>query len=122
MRPTRGHRAAKRREYTCSDAAATRILRPTLTTPSWTTSVNSRIAEAARERAAATQHTEGTMSNQDRLNQLIDDAKRRQDERRRMELEQVQTEVQHILRQELCHLLDLKYRLETAGRVPNARF
>ncbi len=62
------------------------------------------------------------MSNQDRLNQLIDDAKRRQDERRRMELEQFQTEVQHILGQELCDLLDLKYRLDTAGGAPNASF
>ena len=39
------------------------------------------------------------MPNQERLNQLIDDAKRRQDERRRKELEQFQTEVQHILGQ-----------------------
>src|SRR5260221_9712068 len=118
MRPTRGHRAAKRRAYRCSGAAATSILRPTLTTPSWTTSVSSRIAEAAHERTAATQHTEGTMSNQDRLNQLIDDAKRRQDERRRKELEQFQTEVQHALGQELGNLLDLTWRLDTPGGVP----
>ena len=62
------------------------------------------------------------MSNQDRLNQLIDDAKRRQDERRRKELEQFQTEVQHVLGQEVCDLLDLKYRLDTAGGAPNASF
>src|SRR5258707_9795735 len=62
------------------------------------------------------------MSNQERLNQLIDDAKRRQDERRRKELEQFQTEVQHVLGQELCDLLDLTYRLDTAGGAPNASF
>ena len=62
------------------------------------------------------------MPNQDRLNQLIDDAKRRQDERRRKELEQFQTEVQHVLGQELCDLLDLTCRLDTAGGVPNASF
>ena len=62
------------------------------------------------------------MSNQDRLNQLIEDAKRRQDERRRKELEQFQTEVHNVLGQELCDLLDLKYRLDTAGGAPNASF
>jgi hypothetical protein len=62
------------------------------------------------------------MPNQERLNQLIDDAKRRQDERRRKELEQFQTEVQHVLGQEVCDLLDLKYRLDTAGGAPNASF
>jgi hypothetical protein len=62
------------------------------------------------------------MPNQDRLNQLIDDAKRRQDERRRKELEQFQTEVQNVLGQELCDLLDLTCRLDTAGGVPSASF
>jgi len=62
------------------------------------------------------------MPNQNRLNQLIDDAKRRQDERRRKELEQFQTEVHNVLGQEVCNLLDLTCRLDTAGGVPNASF
>jgi hypothetical protein len=78
------------------------------------------VLKAARERTAA--KGGGTMSNQERLNQLIEDAKRRQDERRRKELEQFQTEVQNLLGQEVCDLLDLKYRLDTAGGAPNASF
>ena len=62
------------------------------------------------------------MPNQNRLNQLIDDAKRRQDEWRRKELEQFQTEVHNVLGQELCDLLDLTCRLDTAGGAPNASF
>jgi hypothetical protein len=62
------------------------------------------------------------MPNQERLNQLIDDAKRRQDERRRKELEQFQTQVHNVLGQEVCDLLDLTYRLDTAGGAPNASF
>ncbi|HEX6797660.1 MAG TPA: hypothetical protein VF116_08100 [Ktedonobacterales bacterium] len=62
------------------------------------------------------------MYDQDRLDQMIRDAKIRQEDKRKAELKEFQAGVQKVLGQELYDLLGVKCMLEKGGGTPYAEF